>query len=106
MTLLPKRYTHKGKNVVLRKIRKGRVKINGYWFSPNGIPVPPILEGKNCAFCLYWTGRQMENFVSLWGSEEMYKSVCYESFEKASMDWYKTSTDNDGFPNWAWWNSE
>ena len=109
MTLLPRIFPNKGKRIVLRKIRRGRVKINGYWFEPDDISVPLELEGKRCAFGVYWTGSktenrwQIENFVSLWGSEEMHNSINDESFTNAYHDWGEISTDNDGFLNWAWW---
>ncbi len=109
MTLLPKRYINKGKQIVLRKIRRGRVKINGYCFEPRDQPTCPELEGTRCAFGVYWTGSrpethwQMGDFVYLWGGEEMYAAINDESFTKASNKWHKLVTKDDGYMYWTWW---
>ena len=112
MTLLTKIFKNRGNGIVLRTIRNGRVKINGYWFEPDKKPMCPELEGTRSAFGVYWTGDykmnhfQMEDFVCLWGGEEMFNAINDEDFVQACDEWHKGVTDDDGYLRWAWWRSD
>ena len=97
--------------MVVRKVRHGLVQINGYIFEPRDRTDIDILDGKRCAFGVYWawTGRypkeqwQMEDFVSLWGSEEMYNCMDEDSFDELHDRWCKLTTAGDNTIRWHWW---
>ncbi len=91
---------------VLRKVRNGRVKILGNWYSPvvshPNSPYPRKeyngeLDGMWFAFGLYWTPTTgfenvkwyCEDFVGLWGTKEMYEAETEEEYLEACKNQLK-----------------
>jgi hypothetical protein len=91
-------------NFVIRKIRHGKVKINGVYYAPSNRfkDYDNRLDGQLYVFGLY---DNTTDFVSLWGSKKM-----SEFFQKTT-DWkelekYPDGDDvmDDGKMPWVWWN--
>ena len=85
--------------MLMRKIRNGRVKINGNWYVPsfNHIPYDSRLDGEKWVFAVY---EKEDKFVSLWGSEAEYKAKTEE--ERVKL-WSKRKDIIDGYFPWQWW---
>ena len=81
--------------MVLRTIRRGRVKINHKWFyvGEKWMKYDGRLDGLRYAFGLYWTGEELQSYISLWGTEEMYHDIDAG---------YGPELIDGGFP-WSWW---
>ena len=68
------------RNFVIRTIRDGAVKINGFTYQPlnlsgyGRITYDGRLDGMRYAFGLYWVGDKQEPYVFLWGTERAYRS--------------------------------
>ena len=81
------------KNFAIRTVKKGQVKINGDYYKPRDSYIKGELDGKRYAFGLYWRGTKYENFVSLWGSEQAFKT---------GDDWPGDNCIENTF-YWIWW---
>ena len=108
--MIQMKYKNKGKSILVRKIRGRFVRINGVIFEPRNRDGIEVLDGKRCAFGLYWTATDravhwyMEPYVSLWGSEEMYNCGDREAeFKRAWDAWVKLTTGDDNTIRWHWW---
>lgn len=99
------------RNMVLRTIRNGKVKINGVWFTPTvrehetSIPYTGQLDGQRWAFGLYYGPKNYETFdengwnrrvVFMWGSKEAYHDL--------DNDWPGDNCIN-GYFQWDWWDT-
>jgi hypothetical protein len=90
----------------IRTIRNGKVKINNKFYAPDeehgehAIPYIGQLDGMRYAFGLYtYPGRDGKDFVSLWGTEEMYRA----DDERHSKLHGHTPDCIDGIFHWIWW---
>lgn len=81
---------------VIRKVRKGSVRVFGRLMRPNSIN--PVFEGTRLVFGVY----PDPGYVSLWGTEEMYKAYGEREFEIAYGKALPILTDNGVFL-WQWW---
>jgi hypothetical protein len=88
-------------NFAIRTVRNSQVKIRGCVFAPE-TPAPQ-LEGKRMAFGLYHVGGKFENFVSLWGTQELYRSVKDDVAYTAEWEKYVELCTKDGYFIWEWW---
>lgn len=79
----------------IRTIRNGSVTINGVVFTPD--VDANRFNGQRAVFGLYYYGGKWNNnFVSLWGGEEAYRS---DNPQSALADFVE-----DGKYRWEWWN--
>ena len=111
MAVLPKIYK-KRERFVIRTIKRGRAKIYGFWFEPRNKPIRAGLEHRRVVFGIYWSGAwdgdkwlgwQMEDYVCLWGSEEMYLSSAKDDdFLQARHEWHELAYE-DGTARHNWW---
>ena len=87
--------------VILRKVRRGRVKINHCWYKPNEtyMEYDGKLDGQWLAFGVYNGGRNAKDFVSLWGDEAMFKAKTDDDFTKA---WNQNIACINGTFPWEW----
>lgn len=88
--------------LVLRKIRKGRVKVCGRWFKPRDQykVYDGRLDGLRMAFGTYYTGKELQPYLSLWGSEAMFNAKTVEEIE--ATPWGPHCMEDGTFP-WEWW---
>ena len=88
--------------IVLRKIRKGRVKVCGRWFKPSEQhkAYDGRLDGVRMAFGTYYTGKEFQPYLSLWGSEAMFNAKTVEEIEATSRG---PDCMEDGTLPWIWW---
>ena len=89
-------------DLVLRKIRYGRVKIGGHWYRPSKkrIEYDGRLDGMVFAFGRYRNGGEYNTeFVSLWGPEQHYR-------ESDTDKWEDDPQVVDGTLPWIWWDKE
>ncbi len=83
--------------MLVRTISYGRVKILHRWYHPSEqyMKYDGRLDGRRYAFGLYYVGDQLQDHVSLWGSEEMYNDI---------NAGYGPELVDGAFP-WQWWYS-
>ena len=89
------------RNFAVRTIRDGAVKINGkvFWPSERWLKYDGRLDGMRYAFGLYWgPGGQFQDFVFLWGREEMSRRP-----DDIELEYGPELVD--GYFPWAWWNA-
>jgi len=85
----------------IRTVYGGCVRISGHDYRPNGHdPYHGELDGQRLVFGLYYTGDEMEPYISLWGTEEMYR--CSED-EIPDNLWRCQPNLIDGRFFWEWW---
>ena len=86
--------------IFLRKIRKGKVKINGRWFKPtteyNG-----KLDGLIYGFGIYPPRPDGSYFISLWGSKALYDCKTEEEIQNYHME-NDPEVMPDGSLPWCW----
>lgn len=82
-----------------RKIRNGRVKIDGHWFMPRDHhrPYQGELDGQVSLFGRYYVGDKPQPYVSLWGSKKMADA------HPDDMDMSAEGNVIDGKIYWLWW---
>ncbi len=96
---------------VLRKIRKGKVKVNGRWFEPDtlggkwAIPYDGRLDGQIWLFGTY--DNTQPALLALWGSKEKYEaSKDYDPDDPDNPYYqlcYKEMNIIDGVVQWYFW---
>ncbi len=93
----------------IRTVRNGQVKIFGRLFTVNPIyddpPYDGRWEGRRFAFGLYYVGGILENFVSLYGTERLYRARGDE-WENMYDAERRITTDDGGAELWAWWDAD
>lgn len=102
------------KNMNVRTVRDGKVKIRGVYYTPRDPGYDGRFEGRRFAFGSYWTGRELyrgldgETFVCLWGTERDYQSCANfrgdGSDEPPMPDWGKPPVCVNGVFEFEWWN--
>ena len=88
-------------NIVLRKIRHGRVKIGHKWFRPSEkwMEYDGRLDGMVYGFGRYRDENGYTDYVCLWGPEQNYR-------EPDTDKWIPDPQVVDGWLPWSWWNEE
>jgi len=89
----------------IRKIKKGRIKINNKYFYPDDTSVPydNRLEGMDFVFATYDKTAYINNreFVYLWGTKEQYKN---KGDENINLE--QPLHCVNGTYVWCWWYEE
>lgn len=106
-TVENKKVTHRyRRRFVIRTIKNGQVKIHGRTYKPSArwMEYNGCLDGMRYVFGLYWTGNELEPFVSLWGSEKVYRGweECDEAHSRLPEVVYSEEPQNWYSP-WVWW---
>ncbi len=104
---------------VLRKIRNGRVKVNGKWFVPDDDVVwsdgrremkyDGRLDGQRWAFAVY--EKASPPMLALWGTEALFKAAGRKDSEDEDSPYRRLSQQRqpnveDGIVHWAFWIEE
>lgn len=107
-----KKYTQ----FAIRTVRDGAVTIDGKVYRPRGqdvcsyeMPYAGQLDGQRFAFGLYWYGDEGEiaEYISLWGTEEVYRSrLDPDSEEYGALYYAQPNHMEDGVIAWSWWITE
>jgi len=94
----------------LRKVRNGRVKIDGEWFylRDNHREYAGEMDGGWYMFGRYYIGEKAQPYISLWGSKETSEAGQDKETDEevcAAMDAVKHTNKNiiDGKIYWQWW---
>jgi hypothetical protein len=85
----------------IRKVKDGKVKIFGKFFSPSEqwLKYDGRLDNQKFAFGLYYGAKSdREGYVCLWGTEKEYKS------HSVGKEWSNEIYMVDNSLPWLWWN--